>query len=193
MYTSLSDFDYGYYPGPMDSDCYLFSNPYRMPDLISDLPSPDIPDMPLQCELPFRVDPYTPLASDVPMPMFNTPTVDVQGPQYMFSNPFGTFPDWFMDMMMPGLPSHSHSGSIIDSEPVEERPIIGPSKSDWERFDSYEAERAQAVENYKECLENGDLRGADRYAEEARKAQYGKEVIYDVGYVTDIDQRAGLI
>lgn len=78
------------------------------------------------------------------------------------------------------------------SEPVEEYPIIGPSKAEWAEFDRHEAARAEAVDKYHDCIANGNLDEASKWADKAIDEQYAKETIYDVHYVTDINQRAGL-
>lgn len=78
------------------------------------------------------------------------------------------------------------------SDPIEPYPIIGPSKAEWAEFDKHEAARADAVEKYHDCIANGNLDEASKWADKAIDEQYAKESIYDVHYVTDINQRAGL-
>lgn len=94
----------------------------------------------------------------------------------------------FLEMIGPkhDTPSYSHS------EPVEQYPAVGPSKSEWEEFDKHEAARAEAVEKYNDCIKNGNLEEASKWADKAVDEQYAKEVIYSVSYVSDINQRAGL-
>lgn len=69
---------------------------------------------------------------------------------------------------------------------------IGPSPDDWNRFDEFESQRADAVSAYQDALKHDNFDEAAKQAEIARNAQYGKDGIYNPGYVTDIDVRAGL-
>lgn len=94
----------------------------------------------------------------------------------------------FLDMIGP----KHESSSYTPAESVDIYPIIGPSKAEWAEFDKHEAARAEAVEQYNDCLKNGNLDEASKWADKAIDEQYSKESIYDVHYVTDINQRAGL-
>lgn len=70
---------------------------------------------------------------------------------------------------------------------------IGPSPADWDRFDSFEHVRENAVDSYRDALDRGDLDAAARHADIARDAQLKKEGIYSVHYTPmDLDKRAGL-
>lgn len=71
---------------------------------------------------------------------------------------------------------------------------VGPSPADWDRFDSYESTRENAVDAYKRALDSGNLDEASRQADIARDAQLKKEGIYSVQYTPmDLDKRAGLL
>ncbi len=119
----------------------------------------------------------------------------------LLSNPFdtGMSPEMAYSLGLIGDREMAFLDSIgpkphetITFEKTSIYPAVGPSKEDWAEFDRHEAERADAVERYNSCLDSGDLDGAARWADEARSAQYAKETIYSVNYVTDIDKRAGL-
>lgn len=71
--------------------------------------------------------------------------------------------------------------------------IIGPSPEEWDRFDSYEHIRENAVDSYNSALEKGNLDEAARQAKIACEAQSKKEGIYSVRYTSDdLAVRAGL-
>lgn len=94
----------------------------------------------------------------------------------------------FLEMIGPKHETPSYN----PSKPVELYPAVGPSKTEWVEFDKHEAARAEAVEKYNDCIKNGNLEEASKWADKAVDEQYAKEVIYSVPYVSDINQRAGL-
>lgn len=96
----------------------------------------------------------------------------------------------FLEMIRPK--HDTDTPSYTPHEPVEHYPVVGPSKAEWERFNRHEAARAEAVEKYNDCIKNGNLEEASKWAKKAVDEQYAKEVIYSVPYVSDINQRAGL-
>lgn len=205
----FNDFDYGF-------NCfdYGFNNFNSGIDFMSDFYSPlnDIAIRPLpMIGNPFTADLEAMLAEPAiaimpELPPF--PVIDVQSKGMMSAKPGSLFYEPYDNMMSPEM-AHAlgilsdQDMSFLESigpkhhepvkyEKVEVRPVIGPSKEDWARYDSYERDRQDAVDHYNDCLSRGDMDGAERWADRARDAQYSKEVIYDVGYVTDVDVRAGL-
>lgn len=71
---------------------------------------------------------------------------------------------------------------------------IGPSPEDWDRFDSYENTRADAVDAYKDAMSRGDLQEANRQADIAKDAQLKKEGIYSIQYTPmSLEERSGLM
>ncbi len=94
----------------------------------------------------------------------------------------------FLEMIGPKHDTSTYS----PTEPVDLYPVIGPSKAEWEEFHKHEAARAEAIEKYNDCIKNGNLDEASKWADKAVDEQYEKEIIYDVAYVPDINQRAGL-
>ncbi len=150
-------------------------------------------------------------------PQLTPPTFAHPKPGYLFSNPFGDpdqYDQLFETMHATGQMDdnaynsylsmknhfdaqieHAHkvTESIVNQEHVKVRPIVGPSPEDWDRFDSYESTRENAVDAYHDALDRGDLDEANRQADIARNAQRSKEGIYSVQYTPQsIDKRAGL-
>lgn len=187
-----------------------FSNPYGDIDLM-DIPAAHQPWL----GNPYIEYDYMPLYPDTSAMLFANPyeeglmnqidimTQDVMAPgAMMFGNPFGD-PEMahamglisdqdYAFLQMIGPKHHSDPISVC-SDPVEVRPIIGPSKEEWAEYDDYESQRSAAVDNYHDCLDRGDLDEAAKWADKAVDCQYHKETLYDGAcYVPDVEQRAGL-
>lgn len=163
------------------------------------------------------------VSTEVPISQPPTPTFTGPKPGYIFSNPFGDT-DMMYNMFeymhdtgqmddgtfsfVKDLQDHTEAQRLRTQQEFDELQAdfdealhghgnhsgIGPSPEDWDRFDSYENTRADAVDAYKDAMSRGDLQEANRQADIAKDAQLKKEGIYSIQYTPmSLEERSGLM